>query len=182
MTIDVVAIEAFTHGRLDRDNPDTARQLEVAMAAVRHYCGWHIAPVLDETLTIDGPGGKLLVLPTLSVKRITSISELGNHIELGDVTWSANGRVAKRSAQPWTDEFRGITVEFSHGFDQLPDLEAVILSSIDRGGFSAGSGAVEVIGPFKYGSSSGGGGSEAGPAFTEAERSILDRYRLEKPA
>jgi hypothetical protein len=186
--VDVVAVERFTNGRLGRDDPATLRQLEIALAAVRHWCGWHIAPVQTVELTLDGPGGKLLVLPTLNVRSVTRVTECGEYIDLGDITWSANGRVAKRSAQPWTSEWRGITVEFTHGFDRLPDLEAVVLSSIDRGGFSTvvtGGGGVKVIGPFQYDSGvrvDSGASSEAGPSFTPAERTILDRYRLEKPA
>lgn len=183
--VDVVDVERFTHGRLGRDDPDTQRQLDVALAAARHYCGWHIAPAQTVELTVDGPGGKLLVLPTLSVRSIAAISERGEPIDLGDITWSANGRVVKRSAAPWTDEFRGITVTFTHGFDHLPDLEAVILAAIDRGGFASSveSGGIKVIGPFQY--DLGGVDSttsEAGPSFTPAERTVLDRYRLEKPA
>jgi hypothetical protein len=179
MTLDVISVESFTRGRLTRDDPDTARQLEIALAAVRHYCGWHITPVLTEDIILDGPGGKLLTLPTLNVKAVNSVTELGSLIPAGDLTWSANGRLVKRSAQTWTDEFRGITVNITHGYDSLPDLETVVLSSIERGGFSAGGSMVEAIGPFKYGAVSA---SEAGPSFTMSERFILDRYRLEKPA
>ena len=188
MTVDVVAVERFTHGRLGRDDPATQWQIDVALAAVRHYCGWHVTPVQTVELTLDGPGGKLLVLPTLSVRSITRVTECGTYLDPGDITWSANGRVVKRSAAPWTNEFRAITVEMTHCFDRLPDLEAVVLSSIDRGGFSTvvtGGGGVKVIGPFQYDNgltTTSGGASEAGPSFTSAERTILDRYRLEKPA
>ena len=97
--VDVVAVERFTNGRLGRDDPATLRQLEIALAAVRHWCGWHIAPVQTVELTLDGPGGKLLVLPTLNVRSVTRVTECGEYLDLGDITWSANGRVAKRSAK-----------------------------------------------------------------------------------
>jgi len=179
VTLDPVAVEAFTRGRLNRDDPDTQRQLEVALAAARHWCGWHVTPVREMTLTIDGPGGKLLVLPTLFVKRIQGIAELGVPMDLGDITWSKNGRVAKRDATPWTDEFQGIEVTFTHGYDSAIDFENVILAAVDRGHATASSGSIKAIGPFQYNSTFG---AEAGPSFMEQEVSVLDRYRLEKPA
>ena len=36
-----------------------------AQAAVRAYCGWHIAPSLSETLVLDGTGARAFILPTL---------------------------------------------------------------------------------------------------------------------
>lgn len=179
MTLDVVAVERFTQGRLGRDERDTQTRLDVALAAARHYCGWHVLPVQQHTLTLDGPGGKLLTLPTLRMRSIEGIAELGEGIELGDITWSANGRVAKRDATPWTDEFRGIEVTFTHGFDSALDFENVILAAVDRGIASATSGAIKAIGPFQYNTTFG---AEAGPSFMEQEVSVLDRYRLEKPA
>jgi hypothetical protein len=46
MTLDVLAVEAFTEGRLNRDDAETQRQLDAALAAARGYCGWHVTPVV----------------------------------------------------------------------------------------------------------------------------------------
>lgn len=175
MTLDVVTVEAFTHGRLHRDSPDTQRQMEAALAAARRYCGWHVTPTIEETVILDGPGGQTLILPTLAVQVISEIVESGEQVDIADVTWSRRGMVAKRSGGVWTQEFSGIEVTFTHGFVDATDFDSVILAAIDRGGFDADS-SVRVIGPFQYGSST----SVAGPSFNEAERSVLDLYRLER--
>ena len=49
MTLDVVTLEQFTRGRLDRDDDESQRQLNAALAAARRYCGWHVTPVLTST-------------------------------------------------------------------------------------------------------------------------------------
>ena len=50
------------------------------VAEVRAYCGWHIAPVVTETLTLDGPGGHLLVLPTLRLVDLLSVTNEGHAV------------------------------------------------------------------------------------------------------
>lgn len=175
MALDVVAVEAFTAGRLNRDDDETQRQLDAAMAAARRHCGWHVTPAYTEqTLTIDGPGTVDLVLPTLQLAELTDLSEDGVALDVADLSWSARGIVRKRNRTPWTAEYGAITVVISHGIAAAPDFDAVILSAIERGGFSADVGP-KVVGPFQYFESSVG--SEA--VFTPAELAILDRYALE---
>ena len=49
-----------------------AAAVRAAGAAVRGYCGWHVAPEVEQTITLDGTGGPTLVLPSLLVKAITA--------------------------------------------------------------------------------------------------------------
>ena len=44
-----------------------------AAEAVRSYCGWHIAPAVEETVTLDGSGGRHLLLPSLHVTEVSEI-------------------------------------------------------------------------------------------------------------
>lgn len=193
MALDVVAVETFTQGRLLRDDEETQRQLDAALAAVRNYCGWHVTPVLTNAeITVDGPGGPLLTLPTLNLTALTSVVEDGIELDTTALAFSARGMVAKKRAQLvplsyahyrampwnfWTDCFQGITVTMTHGFGSVPDFEAVVLAAIERGGFAAGSDAeVKVIGPFQYETA----GMTGGTIFTSAELAVLDRYRLER--
>lgn len=85
-----------------------------AVAVVRAYCGWHIAPVLTETILVDAQGGSALVLPSL---RVTEISE----VKIGDTVvespeWSAAGFV--RGC--WPKKLRAVSVTWTHGFDEAP--------------------------------------------------------------
>ena len=174
MTLNAVAVESFTRGRLDRDDEETQRQLDAALAAAKRYCGWHVTPVLvDDEVTLDGPDSHLLVLPTLKLTELTEVAEDGEELVLADLNWSARGLIAKRSGYWWTPMFGAITVIFSHGYSSAPDFESAVLSAIARGAFNNDL-SPRVIGPFQYSDPS------AGVLFTDAERAVLDRYSLEK--
>lgn len=176
MALDVVAVEAFTAGRLNRDDDETQRQLDAALAAARRYCGWHVTPVYtDVTITIDGPGGPVLVLPTKALGELSELTEDGVEVNVETLSVSARGMIHKPYRANWTDSFGGITAVITHGLAAAPDFDAVVLSAIERGGFSAEVGP-KVVGPFQYYESSVG----AEAVFTAAELNILDSYALEK--
>ena len=63
---------AATGGQVAASDARLGPLLDAASAAVRRYCGWHIGPVAEETLVLDGPGGDLLVLPTLRLEAVTA--------------------------------------------------------------------------------------------------------------
>ena len=177
MALTVLAVEAFTQGRLDRDDAETQRQLDAALAAARTYCGWHVTPVLTNSqITVDGPGGRVLALPTVKITALSAITEDGVTLDLADVQWSERGLIAKNDGAFWSRNYRSITVTFSHGYAEAADFESAVLSSIERGAFSAEHGP-RVIGPFQYAEP-----TSAGAAFSGLERATLDRYSLEKPA
>jgi hypothetical protein len=177
VTLDVVAVENFTHGRLNRDDDETQRQLDAALAAAQQYCGWHVIPVLtDQTVTLDGPGTPLLTLPTLKLTELSEVDEDGEELNLADLNWSTRGLIRKRDGYWWTQMFGAITVVFSHGYATAPDFESAILSAIDRGAFSSDA-TPRVIGPFQYTDP-----ASSSELFTDSERAILDRYSLEKTA
>lgn len=177
MTLDVLAVEAFTEGRLDRDDAETQRQLDAALAAARGYCGWHVTPVnTGAQVTVDGTGGALLALPTLALSAVTAVVEDGVELDVDTLEWSLRGLVRKPYGQLWTTRFSGVTATITHGYASAPDFESAVLSAIERGTFAAGGGETpRVIGPFQYGSA-----TSAGALFTDPERSVLDRYALER--
>ena len=50
--------------------PITARtqlDLDAASDAIREYCGWNIYPQVTETITVDGSGTSVLLLPTMNL-------------------------------------------------------------------------------------------------------------------
>lgn len=176
MTLDALAVEAFSRGRLSSDDEETQRQLDAALLAAQRYCGWHVSPVLsDAVVTLDGTSDYLVVLPTLMMTELVSVSEDGIAIDLADLHWSQRGLIAKRSGVRWSGLFSSIVVTMSHGFADAPDFEGAILGSIERGAFSSER-TVRAIGPFQYNDDA----SIATGLFTESERAVLDRYALEK--
>ena len=94
-----------------------------AVAKIRGYCGWHIAPEVTETVTLDGSGGPVIVLPTLQLNDVESITDDGR--EVVDPEWSRSGIVRRYC---WTRKLRGVVAEITHGYEEWPaDLEAVTI-------------------------------------------------------
>lgn len=170
-------VEQYTAGRLHRDDPETERMLAAGLRAARRWCGWHVTPVLSEVgVVIDGPGSRLLRLPTLRLVELTKITEDSIDLGIDDLDVSRKGMVQKASGLPWTGRFSGVVVSMQHGFDDADDFNAAVLSMIDRASYAPSGGRARVIGPFQYDIEKSAGG------WTDQERSTLALYQLEKPA
>lgn len=81
-----------------------------AQAAIRAYCGWHVAPSITETIVLDGPGSDVLMLPSLRVTDVARVTSGGTEIK--DPEWSRAGMVRGS----FDDRFGSVEVEFTHGF------------------------------------------------------------------
>lgn len=180
MTLDAATLETFTQGRLDRDDAESQRQLNAALTAARRYCGWHVTPVATSAVvTLDGPGQKFLVLPTMSLATISAVTENGISLNVATLGWSVRGLVVKTDNTLWAEGFSNITVTMTHGYAVADDFESVVFSAIDRGGFSTGD-SPSKVGPFEYASPSVLSQGGVGTIFLNSERAILDYYKLEK--
>lgn len=192
--LDAAAVTSYTGGRLSGD--DATLWLNVALAAARRWCGWHVTPIVeDDEQVLDGTGSTMLLLPTLRLVTLTSIIENGRDIDLATVECSPRGMVRKishlshhgyygrhehRFNGGWTSKLGGITVKMTHGFDAdaVPDFESAVLSIADRSSQAPDGGKPIAVGPFRWPEDKPVDGS----AFTLAELSILEQYRLERPA
>ena len=168
----------YTQGRLNAADTETDQVLARSLAEVRRWCGWHVTPEREDILTIDGPGGRLLRLPTLNLVELGAVTEEGSEVDLADLEWSRTGVVSKTSGVYWTSRLGGIAVTMTHGFDDAPDFEAAVLSIADRRSQATSGGTAISVGPFRFSEER----TPAGAAFTGAELSILEHYRLEKLA
>lgn len=108
------------NGRFD-DFDDDALQamLNAALAAARRYCGWSVTPSATVTLELDGPGGRVLPLPTLKLTTLTSVTENGVVLDVSTLQVSKRlGLVEKAWPQCWTHKFGSIVVAMTHGFTE----------------------------------------------------------------
>lgn len=138
-----------------------------ACEAARAYCGWHIAPSVIETVTLDGPGSSVLMLPSLKVTEVTSITNDG--VAVADPEWSEAGMV--RGC--WTGKFRGVTVSMQHGYEECPgEILGVLVEAASRG---VGGSAVSQVGQVRMGGASGVPGAAS---FMLDQKAVLDRYAL----
>ena len=147
-------------------------RLDGVIAAIRGYCGWHIAPAYDATFVVDGPGGRVLSLPTLRLNSVVSVTENGTELDADAFEWSHDGTL-RRSCN-WTERYRGIVVVANSGFDKIPaDLLAVVIDAFAQAkAIPLNEPPPEKMGPFEF------GGSAGGVVFNASQQIILDRYRI----
>ncbi len=138
-------------------------QIDQAVGLVRAFCGWHVWPVVTETLIVDGVGGVVLTLPTLKVTDVALVVESGVEVDADGYEWSASGDV-QRVGGCWTTRWRGIEVTLTHGFETCPLLSVVA-------GIASSGTAPEVVGPFSF------GGSDAASSVMPY-RDALSLYRI----
>lgn len=107
--------------------PDDDERLEQAEAKVRTYCRWHIAPSREETVTLYFDGyTNLLFLPSLHVTDVSLVVEGTTELATTDYAWRANG-ILKRVGGWWSRENEGVTITFTHGYDEPPaDVTAAV--------------------------------------------------------
>lgn len=112
-------LSTYTKGRLP-DNSDTQDLLDAALSAARRWCGWFVTPVqTDVTFQVDGPGGRVLSLPTLNLITLTSATECGVALDVTLLDKSQRkGTVEKYPYGNWTSRAGGITVVMTHGYTE----------------------------------------------------------------
>jgi hypothetical protein len=152
--------------------------LNAAHGAVRRFCGWHVAPVIDETITLDGSGGKDILLPSLRVVQLLSVLNDGVNVT-AQVDTSRAG-ILRLTTGCWTSRLGRVTVTLSHGYelDEVPEVAAIIAGVAKRG---PNSGRVEAS-ESANGSSRGGVVDRGAPIsipLTLTEQEALAPYRLE---
>lgn len=100
---------------------------DAALAAARRYCGWCVTPPETVTITVDGPGGRVLSLPTLHLTTLSAVSENGVALNVSDLLVSVDrGQVVKKSGACWTSNPGGISVTMTHGLTTAPDFDAAV--------------------------------------------------------
>lgn len=178
-----VDVENFTKGQIDSADPRVLDAIKAVTSSIRKEAGWHIGPmVTGHTLTLDGPGGRKLNLPTLKLVDLTSVTQLGTELALDDDShdWSEIGLVEKRDGTCWTDRYRKIVVVMDHGFDDLADLKFLTLSLVSRGLASPMGATREQAGSMSIQWATPQAGVAGGLVPLQYENQIIARYRLEE--
>lgn len=118
----------------------TSDDLDAASAKIRGICRWHIWPQVTETFVLDGTGGPALMLPTQHLTAVLSVSEIpyggvSGVLTVADLEWSAAGYLYKAGRRCWTPRARGVTVQVTHGYSEVPaDIVQLTLDLAYRAG------------------------------------------------
>ena len=161
---------------LDVAGSQEQQDLEAAEAAVRSYCGWHIAPAIIEDLVLDGSGTSTLFLKTLRLKDVTAAEVSGTALDVAGLEWSEAGYLRKPGG--WPDRLRSVKVTAVHGFDAAPDVAAIVRAIAARASASPMGVVREQAGAVSIGFSLTAPGVSGGVVLMDHERRMLDKYRL----
>lgn len=144
--------------------------VDYATAEIRAYCGWHIAPSLEQTFAKVGTGTTRLDIPTLRLTAVAVVLQDGV-ADLSDITFTDVGTITNPSV--WTGEIVSVTV--THGYETVPyDLRAVVLALAARAQSSVDGGFVRQVGQVAYQVPK----SDGGLTLLDSEKETLARYRL----
>lgn len=111
-------MEQRTDGAIPKDRPYLEYALRTASDMIRDYCGWVVAPLTTETLHLDGPDSRTLVLPTLNLVELVALAQNAIPVSLADVHPSRTGTV--RSRTPFVDAYGHVAATIRHGLDPVP--------------------------------------------------------------
>lgn len=122
--------------------------LDAAQGAVRRYCRWHVAPVITETIRLDGTGQRTLLVPSGRLIEVTEATSDDRDV-LAQVEVSGSGMLELHDGARWSSRLGGIILTIKHGYDvdEVPDVAGVIATAASRGGGPGGRIASQGIGP-----------------------------------
>ena len=175
--IDATEYDAATGGRFTGDDRVQAA-IAAASAAIRNYCGWHVAPSLTCTYVTDGERGDLW-LPCAALTSVESVTFDGTEQTVKG--YNRLGRV--RTDRPQPCGLGNVSATYTAGYDlaAVPDLLGIVVQRVT---------ATIALGAYGVASESAGGvaisyGAAAmadkGGAFLPADvRAALAPYRLVK--
>jgi hypothetical protein len=177
-------VEAFTKGQVDSTDERVQDAIKAVTLSIRREAGWHIGPVVtDHTLTLDGPGGTKLNLPTGKLLELKSLTHLGTALDVDgeDLDWSELGLVELRNGTLWTNRYRKIVAVLDHGYDDYSDLKFLTLGLASRGLSSPFGATREQAGSMSIQWATPQSGVAGGIVPTSVELSIVNRYKLVVP-
>lgn len=152
---------------IDTATPAAEFLLKAATAEVRRECGWHVTPILTETLTLNGSGGRELRIPSGRIRSVTQVLNDGTDVT-ADVDHSEAGVL--RLATCWTDKLGGVQVTLEHGWAQweAADVAGVVAAIASRSTIREGVVAAQSVG--------GASVRYEVASLLQSERAIIQRY------
>lgn len=113
--------------------------VDSASAAIRDLCGWHIAPIVEQTFIVDEPLGRAdIFLPTLRLLEITAVKVDGVALdaeELAALDWSSRGYLSRGNGGRWPTRRRSVEITVRHGWAATPaSVSQVCLALAQRMG------------------------------------------------
>lgn len=150
---------------------------EAAERSIRDYCGWHVSPVLVETITLDHLGGNRVMLPSKRVLEVIEVAYKGEMLDPeSDYSWSQDGWITFNRSIPAGD--RVFEVMLEHGYSPSQSIAQVIQGVVTRARMSPAGNVVQQRAGTQSVTYASSGGQVAGFPLLESEKSLLAPYKL----
>ena len=174
---DLITVSDFNAATNNRYAGDARIEpaIAAASAAIRAYCGWHVAPVLDCSITLDGEAGDIW-LPTNALASVTSATVGGE-----DVTVTGSNRRGRVRLEHKTCGLGNVAIDYVAGYDvaACPDLMGVVVQRVMASVAMTTYGVSQETAGGVSISYSGSALSDLGSAFLpDSVKAALSTYRL----
>lgn len=171
----------MSNGLYSKDDKRVEMYLNQASAAIRSYCGWHIAPVLECNAPISVQGNqRLFMLPCLFVSKVKEIYEDGNLLPKDSYDWSYNGCIRRCGWKCWSNSMRGNYAIYDAGFEinQVPDLATVVYQVVANAVAAAPGVRSESVGDVSTSFNQTASGVSGGITLLDRDLRLLEPYCL----
>lgn len=174
---DLITVSDFNAATNNRYAGDARIEPAIASAsaAIRAFCGWHVAPVLDCSITLDGEAGDIW-LPTNALASVTSAKVGGD-----DVTVTGSNRRGRVRLAHKTCGLGNVAIDYVAGYDvaACPDLMGVVVQRVMASVAMTTYGVSQETAGGVSISYSGSALSDLGSAFLpDSVKAALSTYRL----
>lgn len=101
--------------------PFAGSVVDAAVANLRSDVGWHIAPEVTETLTVDGSPDQTLILPTLRIVSVSAVRDVSGDTPVALTGWKMSARSGMLwRSEGWPNGFGAVEVDLTHGYTDTP--------------------------------------------------------------
>lgn len=111
---------------------DSSFWMKAAQAALRRFCGWHVAPSVEQTFILNGTAGRTILLPSQFVTE--KISVLIDGRDVTDRAVISSQGIVQLEGDRWPTGLASVKITVKHGFEleDVPDVQAVLLTAARR--------------------------------------------------
>jgi hypothetical protein len=89
----------------------------------------HPVTEVTETVTVNGDGSSVLLLPAAAVSVVTEVKVLGTVVTDWEI--SVDGRL-RRTGGVWPNTYGGVSVTYTHGYTPVPaDIQDAVLEAAE---------------------------------------------------
>lgn len=165
----------FTGGAMSSTDDQINATLRAVSAAIRNYCGWHVAPNARCYWRGDADGS-LVQLPAMNVTSVHTVKVAGRTLDPAEYAWRKSGliRLAKEPADDWGQL---VEVDFEAGVD--PGNLASIASQLATNALVAPAGVLsERAGDVSIQYNTTASGVAGGIRLLASDKEMLDAFKL----